>query len=257
LLFHLGNAIICLRNTHMSTNFLALLPFLAALQRKPGTRQDQDESKPSPARANSGQIPLGGAPPPPGVPANAFDQARIRELRLDKVAGIIFNENRDVMPEPSTPEELRRAKAAQANAVINADRKYGVKRDKIAGTATWKVADHVKESAQFQQALGAARTAYQENSLGADPTGGAIFFNNRFEKDVGKNGEHLRDDRIIRDKQYRPVGRQRVKNVYGPFTVGGGKVWTLTYGPVEPVEPTKPAPAKKTGRPVPGGKIVK
>ena len=44
------------------------------------------------------------------------------------------------------------------------------------------------------------------------------------------------------------MARQKVKDVYGPFTVGGGKVWTLIYDDTQPIKSKKQAPLKKTGQ---------
>jgi hypothetical protein len=195
-------------------------------------------------------IPLGGSPPPPGVPANAFDQNRINNLTVEQIAGIVFNENRDVKPLPgrSTPEDLKKAKTAQAHAAINADRKYGKKRDKRSHTAWTRVPDSLKDSEQFQQALDAARSAYQNENVRIDPTGGRTQFNNRFEKDVGQDESGLRKDRVVTDKKKHPVGREHVFQPYGPFTVGGGRVWTVIYDDGQPIKSNKQAPPKKTGQ---------
>lgn len=154
------------------------------------------------------------APPaPPGVPSFAFDKARINKLTVEQVAGIVFNENRDVQSGESTPEELQQAKTAQAHALINGDRKFGYGRPK---TADWKVSTDLKKTAQYEQALEAARTAFQDDNLGTDPTGGRVYFNNRFEGD--KTGP-----RVYRGAPQDPY------HTYGPFLVHGGKVWTVVY----------------------------
>ena len=80
------------------------------------------------------------------------------------------------------------------------------------------------------------------------------MFGNRFEKDVGKNEEDLRKDRIVTDKHHHPIGTEKVFDVYGPFTVGGGKVWTLIFDDMQPIKNKKQAPGQKTGDPIPGGK---
>jgi len=237
----------------MSTSLVSLLPFLTALQRKPGTPQDQNESKPSPARAKRAQIPLGGAPGPPGVPANAFDQARIKSMTVGQVAGVIFHENGTVKPLPgrSTPEDLHAAKTAQGRAVINGDLRFGRNRPL---TAAWQTTEAERKTPQYQQALEAARAAYQEYKFGLDRTQGRVMFGNRFEKDVGKNEEDLRKDRVVRDKHHHPIGTEKVFYVYGPFTVGGGKVWTHIFDDMQPIKNKKQAPGQKTGHPIPDGK---
>jgi len=160
--------------------------------------------------------------PPPQIPTPkppdfAFDQAKINTLTVSQVAGIVFNENRDVFPGDSTPQQLQEAKTAQAHAIINGDRKRGKDRPQ---TAPWRVSKAQQKSVQYQQALTAARTAYLEDGIGKDPTGGRIHYNNRFEPQK----DHLNDPRkgdnhLVQD----------VFHVYGSFTVGGGKVWTIIY----------------------------
>lgn len=61
----------------------------------------------------------------------------------------------------------------------------------------------------------AARTAFLQQNLGTDPTGNRVFFNNRWNADTGP--------RTINGHQ------QTVFKQYGPFTVGGGPVYTLIY----------------------------
>jgi RHS repeat-associated protein len=163
------------------------------------------------------QIPLGGSLPPPPPPANAFDQSKINVLTVAQVGGVVFNENHDVQPGESTAEQLEDAKTAQAHAVINADRAFGKNRQKITGTATWKVASKFKSSVQYKEALTAARRAYQEDNIGVDPTGGRVYFNNRFE------GDDLKAPRVMNGQS------QDVFHKYGPFSVGGGRVWTVIY----------------------------
>src|SRR5260370_20335797 len=210
--------------------------------------------------ADRPQIPLGGAPPPPGVPANAFDQARITELTVEQVAGIVLDENGTgkYKVEPlggrSTPEDLHRAKTAQALAGINGDLRFGKKRPR---TADWQTTEAQRKTPEYQQALEAARAAYQEYKFGIDRTRGRALFGNRFENDVGKNEEFLRKDRIVRDKYKRPVGTEQVFDVHGPFTAGGGKVWTHIFDDMQPIKSTRQAPPKKTGHPAPGGKTAR
>jgi RHS repeat-associated protein len=164
-----------------------------------------------------GDIPPPPPPPAPGVPAFAFDQARINTLTVTQVAGIVFNENRDVFPGDSTPQQLQEAKTAQAHAIINGDRALGADRPQTAST---KVSKAQKESAQYQQALTAARSAYQEAGVGKDPTGGRIYYNNRFEPQKDNLHDPRKgDNHLVQD----------VFHVYGAFTVGGGKVWTIIY----------------------------
>jgi hypothetical protein len=206
-------------------------------------------------QVNRPPIPLGGAPPPPGVPADWLDKHKINTLTVEQVAGILLGENGsgkykvEPLPGRSTPDDLHRAKTAQALAIINGDTRRGKNRPR---TADWQTTDAQRKTPEYQQALEAARAAYQEYKLGPDRTGGRMHFNNRFEKDVGEHEEHLGNDRIVRDENNRPVGRQKPFLTYGPFTVGGGKVWTLVYDDLRPMENKKQVPQKKTGQQVPG-----
>jgi hypothetical protein len=162
------------------------------------------------------EVPPPPPPPPPGVPPFAFDRARINKLTVEQVAGIVFNENRDVTPGESTPDQLQEAKTAQAHAVINADRIYGKKRQNMVRTAPWQVPDRLKNSTQYEQALTAARMAFQRDGVGIDPTAGRVYFNNRFEGQAT-------GPRVYHGRPQEPY------HTYGPFTVGGGKVWTVIY----------------------------
>lgn len=159
-------------------------------------------------------------PATPGT-TKSLDDTRIKVLTVKQVAGIVFNENHDVKPGESTPEQLQEAKVAQAHAIINADLKWGKHREKYAQTATWKVRIKLKGSTQYKQALNAARTAYKEASKGIDPTGGRTSYNNRFE------GQDLKSSRSNNDP-HNPQSQTPFRT-YGPFTVGGGKMWTVIY----------------------------
>jgi len=178
---------------------------------------DPDELEEQAERGQAQPWDLAAGPPPPGVPPFGFDNAHINKLTVTQVAGVVFNENRDVQPGESTPEQLQDAKTAQAHAVIDADHKYGKKREQITGTAPWKVPKKLKGSTQFQQALNAARKAYQDDNIGINPIGGRVYFNNRFEG----------DDKTA-PRTYHGHS-QDVFRIYGPFTVGGGRVWTVIY----------------------------
>jgi hypothetical protein len=132
--------------------------------------------------------PQPGAPPgpkAPGVAPEAWDYAKINELTVRQVANIVANENHDVTPGKSTPEVLQEARIAQAHAVINAYRNLGPKRTDNVGTADDEVTAHLENSAQYQQALDAARTAFQEQLAGKDRVQGRMWFNNRSNGDTG------------------------------------------------------------------------
>jgi len=160
----------------------------------------------------------GPAPPPPptpGVPPQVYDDAHVNNMTVRQVANVVANENRDVTPGTSTPQALQEAKTAQANAVMNADYQYGGNRQNVAPTAPATVTNQLANSPQYQQALQAARTAFVQQNLGTDPTGNRVFFNNRWNNSTAP--------RTIGNQQ------QTVFKQYGPFSVGGGNVWTLIY----------------------------
>jgi hypothetical protein len=160
------------------------------------------------------------APPPPHLPPPefAFDQARIRELTVEQVAGIVFNENRDVTSGKMSDNDLLNAKTAQAHAVINADRRWGPQRLHLARTAPPEVSDELKKTPQFHQALAAARQAFQDDKLGTDTSGGRFFFNHR--------SDHLDPARPRKGKN----GVQYPGIHYGPFrSPKGNDVWIVGY----------------------------
>jgi len=128
------------------------------------------------------------SPTPPGMPPEAWDDMRINKLKVRDVANIA-NENRDVTPGKSSPEELQQAKVAQGHAIINADRAFGSNRDKLASTAPKEVTPALGNSPQYKQAQDAARTAFQQQLAGKDPTGGKKWFNNR--SDASTAPRHL------------------------------------------------------------------
>jgi len=155
-------------------------------------------------------------PAPPGMPPEAYDDMKINQLTVRQVANVIANENHDVTPGTSSPEELQNARIMQAHTIINADRKYGLNRDQRAHTAAKEVTPELENSPQYGQALGAARTAFHQQLSGYDPTGGRMHFNNRPNAPTGLH-------RIGRDRV--PVfGRP-----FGPFQLGGNTVYTDIY----------------------------
>jgi hypothetical protein len=152
----------------------------------------------------------------PGQPPEVYDDMKVNHLRARQVANVVANENRDVTHGESTPEELQRAKVAQAHAVINADEMYGSQRQKRVKTASADVAPELANSGQYQQALDAARTAFQEHLSGKDPLGGRMLFNNR--------SNPSQRPRLVGDEYAQPHGEP-----FGPFQRGKEKVYTQIY----------------------------
>jgi hypothetical protein len=154
-------------------------------------------------------------PAPPGMPPEAYDDMKINQLTVRQVANVIANENHDVTPGTSSSEELQNARIAQAHGIINADRTYGVNRDHRAHTAPNEVTPELENSPQYQQALSAARTAFRQQLSGYDPTGGRMWFDNRFNEYLGP--------RKIGN------GSQEVFRRFGPFQHGSQKVYTTVF----------------------------
>jgi hypothetical protein len=69
----------------------------------------------------------------PGQPPEVYDDMKVNHLRVREVANIVANENDGVTHGQSTPEELQKAKVAQAHAIINADKKWGRKEISMPG----------------------------------------------------------------------------------------------------------------------------
>lgn len=155
-------------------------------------------------------------PTPPEMPPEAYDNMKINKLTVRQVANIVANENHDVTPGTSSPEDLQNAKIAQAHAIINADRKYGVNRIYRARTASDEVTPQLENSPQYQQALSAARKAFQQQLLGYDALGGRMHFNNRNNPSTGLH----RIGRAL----VSPYGKP-----FGPFQLGSKPVYTDIY----------------------------
>jgi len=149
------------------------------------------------------------------MPPEAYDDMKVNDLRGRDVAGIIANEDRDVTPGTSSPEEFYQSKVWKAHAIINGDRTYGDLRLDRVHTAPSEVTPELENSPQYQQALAAARQAFQEQLGGKDPTDGRMFFNNRYNEYLGP--------RKIGN------GSQEVVKRFGPFQYGSQKVYTVLY----------------------------
>jgi hypothetical protein len=157
------------------------------------------------------------SPMPPGMPPEAYDDMKINNLRVRDVAGIIANEDRDVAPGPSSPDQLQESKLWKAHAIINADQTYGDLRDKRVHTAPSEVRPELENSPQYKQALDAARQAFQEQLSGKDPTGGRMWFNNRPTAATSPRNLNPKNPSAPR------VG---VFKVFGPFQKGNQNVYT-------------------------------
>ncbi len=158
-------------------------------------------------------------PPPPKVDQNVFragfDNLRVNQLTVRQVADVVANESRDVRVGTSSTAALQEAKTAQANAVMNADQMFGSLRMQRVHTAPATVTPQLTNDPQYQEALNAARLAYEQQMTGQDPTGGRMFFNNRYNDYLGP----------------RNLGGQQLNvfSHYGPFVWGSQNVYILIY----------------------------
>ena len=163
------------------------------------------------------------APPPPsappGMPPEAYDYMKINQLTVRQVANVVANEDRNVTRGASSPEDFYQSKLWKAHTVINGDRTFGDQRDNQASTASKEVDPELENSPQYQQALGAARQAFQEQLAGKDPIGGRIWFNNRPTDSTAP--------RILntKDPEHSTVG---VNRVFGPYQYRNEPIFTDT-----------------------------
>jgi hypothetical protein len=153
---------------------------------------------------------------PPPAPPEAYDEMKVNQLTVRQVANVVANENHDVTNGASSPQDLRNTKIVQAHAIINSDRKYGVNRIHRAPAASDEVTPQLENSPQYQQALSAARTAFQQQLSGYDPLGGRMHFNNRNNPSTGLH----RIGRALGS----PYGKP-----FGPFQLGSKPVYTDIY----------------------------
>lgn len=155
-------------------------------------------------------------PAPPGMPPEAYDDMKINQLTVRQVANIVANEDRNVTRGSASPEDFYQSKLWKAHAIINGDRTYGDQRDKKAGTAD-KVDPQLENSDAYQQALKAARQAFQEQLAGKDPTGGRIWFNNRFTASTRPR---------VLDRAHPERSTVGVNRVFGPYEYKHKPIYT-------------------------------
>ena len=95
-------------------------------------------------------------------------------LTVKEIAAILFNETRSL-----SGEKVNQARKEIAHAIINADKKWGEKRDKLAGTAPKTANPPEAEKSTYDACMQAAKDSVKEDEQGIDPTDGAFFFNFR------------------------------------------------------------------------------
>ena len=188
-----------------------------------GTRPGKPVQGSQQAAAPNVSGPLPPPPKPPAVPDFALDEARNNLLRIREIGGILTNEMRDVTPAPSTAAELERAKRVKADAIINADQKYGTRRQRIARTAPASMPFRLSQSPQYQENLRIAREQVLGRKLGARPdtANGRTF--------IGNSSAILTS---------RPIGnsRQTVHQHFGPFSVGKRTTYDYTFNDPMPAQ---------------------
>jgi len=156
-------------------------------------------------------------PAPPEMPPEAYDDMKVNDLTVRQVANVVANEDHDVTPGTSSPDHFYQSKVWKAHAIINADRMYGDQRDNLVGTAPKEVTAALENSPQYQQALAAARQAFQEQLAGKDPTGGSMWFNNRPTPSTAPR---------VLDKRHPGTSTVGVNKVFGPFQLGNQTWYT-------------------------------
>jgi len=103
----------------------------------------------------------------------------VNKLTVGQIAGIVYNETASLTNSGSQNESIDTARTNVASAIINADVKYGDKRDELAGTAPSAVSSAAMKTDAYKSSLAAAKAAYGGWKAGKDPTGGATHFNMR------------------------------------------------------------------------------
>jgi RHS repeat-associated protein len=166
-------------------------------------------------------------PPPPKAPGvtgdakKAFLQSlgdvKINNLTVNQVANVVSNEQLGVKPGPAGAAQLDKAKAAEANAVMNADTNLGDNRSSQAGTAPADVSH--APAAQTAHDREVVQQAYYDRQVyGTDTAGGREF--------IGNSSSAINS---------RPIGsgRQTTYESFGPFDAPSGKGTILIYNDPE------------------------
>ena len=127
-------------------------------------------------------------PPPPNTPTappvdrtaweQSVDEHKVNKLTVHDVGLIVFNEMQSFADSDSANSSIGAAREQIAHAVMNADLKFGDKRDQLASTAppiepSAKGLEDPRTKAAYDRSLAAARNAYLKLD---DPTQGATNF---------------------------------------------------------------------------------
>jgi hypothetical protein len=177
-----------------------------------------------------------GSPPAPRPPrvdesawAKSVDQARISDhLTVHDLGLIVFNETQSYSDHPDSNEPIGTARQKLAHSVINADHRWGAKRQQSARTAlpiepSHKALDNPEVRSAYDSSMRAAREAFLS---GTDPTNGALYLNQRINADRS-------------NQKYRGGTRAGVplrtqsgpyRNSYPNKEVLSNRAWLNTYG---------------------------
>ena len=130
--------------------------------------------------------PLPAKPTPPKVDETAWaksvERARIsNQMRVHDLGLIVFNETQSFTDRPDSNEPIDIARQKLAQAVINADQKWGAERKKWSNTAgAIEPSDNALRNATVRRAYESSMKAAREAYLsGTDPTNGAVYLNQR------------------------------------------------------------------------------
>jgi len=110
--------------------------------------------------------------------ARSVERARISDqLRVHDLGLIVFGETQSYSDRPDSNEPIVVARQKMAHTVINADQKWGARRDRYASThgavePSANALSNPAVRAAYESSMKAAREAYLS---GPDPTNGAVF----------------------------------------------------------------------------------
>jgi hypothetical protein len=163
---------------------------------------------------------LTAASKPPGLTGEArkafmdsLGNQVINKLTVGQVANIVSNEQLGVKPGAAGQDKLDQAKAAEANAVMNADTNLGDNRSHLASTAD-ETASHAPPGQTAHDREVIEQAYYDRVVYGTDSANGREFIGNS-PQDIGS----------------RPIGsgRQTTYESFGQFDAPTGKGWILIY----------------------------
>jgi len=159
-------------------------------------------------------------PPAPGLTADAkkavlqsLGNQKINKLTVNQVANVVSNEQLGVKPGRAGAAELDKGKAAEANAVMNADTNLGDKRSKLAGTAP-----------SDESHAPAAQTAHDREVVEQ-----AYFDRQVYGTDTAGGREYIGNSSSAIDSRPIGSGRQTTYESIGPFDAPSGKGTILIY----------------------------